>query len=154
MRGGSHQLRRDHAFGDESEEYKKYQAIYKKNHKVNEQKLQEQCKHISNMERKAQRAERDSIKYKQAEYMQKFIGQQFEGHVSGIIDRGIFVTVVSTHAEGMVSFDLFEEFYTVDPGGLRAVSNTGKVLRMGDTVRVRILDADPAKRQIEMELVE
>ena len=123
--------------------------------RVNLKNLQGQCLHISNMERKAQRAERDSIKYKQAEYMQKFIGQQFEGHISGIIDRGIFVTLMTTHAEGMVSFDLFEESYMVDPGGLRAVGTvTGNVMRMGDTVHVRILDADPAKRQIEMELVE
>jgi ribonuclease R len=106
------------------------------------------------MERKAQRAERDSIKYKQAEYMQKFIGQQFEGHISGIIDRGIFVVLTDTHAEGMVSFDLFDEPYQVDPGGLRALGSMSKnVLRMGDTVVVRILDSDPAKRQIEMELI-
>lgn len=122
--------------------------------RVNLKNLQEQCVHISNMERKAQRAERDSIKYKQAEYMQKFIGQQFEGHISGIIDRGIFVVLTDTHAEGMVSFDLFEEPYQVDPSGLRAIGSMSKnALRMGDTVVVRILDSDPAKRQIEMELV-
>jgi ribonuclease R len=86
--------------------------------------------------------------------MQKFIGQQFEGRISGIIDRGIFVTVISTHAEGMVSFEVLDEYFTGDPGGLRAVSNSGDmVFRMGDIVKVRILDADPQKRQIEMELV-
>jgi ribonuclease R len=132
-----------------------FENIDGRTHRYEAQKLQEQCQHISNMERRAQRAERDSVKYKQAEYMQKFIGQQFEGHISGIIDRGIFVTLVSTHAEGMVSFELFEEFYTLDPGGLKAVGiNSGRVLRMGDTVRVRVLDADPARRRIDLELVE
>ncbi len=131
-----------------------FENIDGKTQRVSLTKLQEECHHISNMERKAQKAERDSIKYKQAEYMQKFIGQQFEGHISGIIDRGIFVTLVTTHAEGMVSFDLFEEYYSVDPSGLRATGNiSGNILRMGDSVRVRILDADPAKRQIDMELV-
>jgi ribonuclease R len=131
-----------------------YENIDGRTKRTDLNKLQEQCQHVSNMERKAQRAERDSIKYKQAEYMQKFIGQQFEGRISGIIDRGIFVTVISTHAEGMVSFEVLDEYFTVDPGGLRAVSNSGDmVFRMGDIVKVRILDADPQKRQIEMELV-
>jgi ribonuclease R len=117
-------------------------------------KLQDQCIHISNMERKAQRAERDSIKYKQAEFMQRFIGQQFEGHISGIIDRGIFVTLSATHAEGLVSFDSFEEAFQVEPSGLRAIgAESRKVFRMGDTVQVKIVEADPAKRQIEMEMV-
>ena len=53
------------------------------------------------------------------EVITKYIGHKFEGHISGIIDRGIFVTLVDTHAEGMVSFDLFEESYQVDSGGLR-----------------------------------
>jgi ribonuclease R len=131
-----------------------YENIDGRTKRTDLNKLQEQCQHVSNMERKAQRAERDSIKYKQAEYMQKFIGQQFEGRISGIIDRGIFVTVISTHAEGMVSFEVLDEYFTVDPSGLRAVSTSGDmVFRMGDIVKVRILDADPQKRQIEMELV-
>lgn len=131
-----------------------YDNIDGRTGRVNVTHLQEQCVHISNMERKAQRAERDSVKYKQAEFMQRFVGHKFEGHISGIIDRGIFVILSTTHAEGMVSFDLFEEPYTIDESGLKAVgSMSGDVLRMGDTVQVRILDADPAKRQIEMELV-
>jgi ribonuclease R len=86
--------------------------------------------------------------------MQKFIGQEFEGHISGIIDRGIFVTLLPTYAEGLVSFDRFDESYQVDSSGLKAMGTvSGNTLRMGDTVHVRILDADPAKRQIEMELV-
>jgi exoribonuclease R len=54
----------------------------------------------------------------------------------------------------MVSFEVLDEYFTVDPGGLRAVSTSGDmVFRRGDIVKVRILDADPQKRQIEMELV-
>ncbi len=117
--------------------------------------LQEQCAHISSMERKAQRAERESVKYKQAEHMQRYIGQQFEGHISGIIERGIFVVLSGTHAEGMVGFDLLDEPFNVEAGGLRAIGNmTGRILRMGDVVTVRVLDADPGRRQIEMELVD
>ncbi|HAD12168.1 MAG TPA: ribonuclease R, partial [Saprospirales bacterium] len=62
-----------------------------KNYRVDPAKLAEQCKHISNQERKAAEAERESTKYKQAEYLSKRIGETFEGVISGIIDRGFFV---------------------------------------------------------------
>jgi ribonuclease R len=116
--------------------------------------LQDQCKHISAMERRAQKAERDSIKYKQAEYMMQFIGDEFVGHVSGMIDRGVFVKLDDNHAEGLVGFDSMSERYTVDNARMTATATrSGDILKMGDEVRVRILDADPSKRQIQMKLL-
>ena len=120
----------------------------------NEAELQDQCKHISAMERRAQKAERDSIKYKLAEYMTKHIGDEFIGHISGMIDRGVFVKIESNHAEGMVAFDSMSEQYMIDSARMTATATrSGDILKMGDEVRVRILDADPSKRQIEMMIV-
>ncbi|NJL75215.1 MAG: RNB domain-containing ribonuclease [Saprospiraceae bacterium] len=59
--------------------------------RVGKEKLEHQCKYISKQERKANEAERESVKYKQTEFMKKHLGEVFEGVISGLIDRGIFV---------------------------------------------------------------
>ena len=132
-----------------------YANIEGRTKRVDASKLQDQCAHISAMERKAQVAERDSIKFKQAEYMQQFIGSQFEGTISGMIDRGMFVKLVDNHAEGLVSFERLRDGYTVGDSRLQAVGNrTGQKFRMGDRVVVRIVESNPYERRIEMDLVE
>ena len=116
--------------------------------------LDEQCKHISKQERKAAEAERESIKYKQVEYMKNHIGSTFDGIVSGMIERGIFIEIKSMLAEGMVSFDRMSEAFELEPNRLRARgTRTGKMYRMGDSVKVKILGADLEKKQIDMMLV-
>jgi ribonuclease R len=126
-----------------------------KNYRVDTAKLAEQCKHISNQERKAAEAERESTKYKQAEYLSKRIGETFEGVISGIIDRGFFVELMDSRAEGLVDFKYLDDTYTVEEGNLRASGRRYKrSFKMGDKIRVRIAAVDITKRQVEMELVE
>lgn len=126
-----------------------------KTYRVDPAKLEEQCKHISNQERKAADAERESTKYKQAEFMSTRIGETFEGVVSGIIDRGFFVELAGSKAEGLVDFKYLDDTYTVEEGNLRATGRRYKrSFKMGDRVQVRIAAVDLAKRQVEMELVE
>jgi ribonuclease R len=122
--------------------------------RADKSKLQEQCKHISLQERKAMEAERESIKYKQVEFMQKHVGEVFDGLVSGIIERGIFVELLESKCEGMVGFDTLNEPFDVADGRLRAKGmRSGRVFKMGDHVKVLILQTNLQKRQIEMELV-
>ena len=122
--------------------------------KVNGVKLEETCKHISNQERKAVTAERESIKYKQVEFMLDNIGEEYEGLVNGLADFGVFVEIKENYVEGMISFDHMDESYEMGPGKLSIIGRrTGKVIRMGDTIRVKILDADLKRRRIDMELV-
>ena len=131
------------------------QNLGSKTMQVDKVKLQEQCKHISQQERKAMAAERESIKYKQIEFMEKHIGHEFEGFISGIIDRGFFVELEDNKCEGMVTFDRMDEPFDISEGRLQARGlKYGTILKMGDRVKVRIVDTDLAKRQIEMELVE
>ena len=86
--------------------------------------------------------------------MTKHIGEEFIGHVSGMIDRGVFVKIESNHAEGLVGFESMTEQFMVDSARMTATATrSGDILKMGDEVRVRILDADPSKRQIEMMIV-
>jgi ribonuclease R len=122
--------------------------------RLNKDFLEDQCNHISLQERKAMNAERESIKYKQVEYIQKHVGEEFDGYISGIIDTGIFVELEKNKCEGLVGFHTMMEPYEVAEGRLRAKGQrSGQDLKMGDKVRVRIIDADLTRRQIDMELV-
>lgn len=123
--------------------------------KVNAVKLEETCKHISNQERKATTAERESIKYKQVEYIMDNIGEEFDGIINGIADFGVFVELTENFVEGMISFQHMDEGYQLADNKLSMTGGrSGKKLKMGDPVRVRILDADLKKRRIEMALVD
>ncbi len=126
-----------------------------KNYRTDKAALEDQCRHVSAMERKAMEAERESIKYKQVEYIEKNIGEEFEGIISGIIDRGIFVELKVSKCEGMVGFETMDESFDVAEGRLKAVGNrSGKVLKMGDTIKVIIKEADLKRRRIDMVLAE
>ena len=123
--------------------------------RFDKERLAEQCKHISKQEKKAADSERQSIKYKQVEYMTKHIGEVFEGAVSGMLERGIFVEIKHMLAEGMVDFGRCPEPFEVEPSRLRARGlRSGKVLKMGQLVKVEIVDADMESRKIDMRLLD
>lgn len=118
-------------------------------------KLEKKCKHISAQERKAIDAERESVKYKQVEFIQNHIGEEMEGMVSGIIDRGLFIMLDGSQAEGMVSFSSLGESYSVAESRLYAIGRRSKrIFKSGQKLRVEIIDADLDMRQIELELAE
>lgn len=122
---------------------------------VNKEKLEEKCKHISVQERRAMSAERESIRYKQVEYLKNQVGNTFEGIISGMMDRGLFIELKGNKCEGMVNFDLLDEPIIVEENRLRAKGRyTGRSFKIGDTLSVVILSADLSKRRIEMDLVE
>ena len=123
-------------------------------YRVDKEDLEAKCKHISLQERKAMTAERESVKYKQVEYISKFVGKEFEGYVNGIIDRGMFIELKGNKCEGMLGFELFDESFEIADSRLFAKGKrTGTIYKMGDTIKVVILSADLDKRQIEMGLV-
>ena len=130
-------------------------VLTEKNYRVNKSELEDNCVHISSMERKAMDAERESIKYKQVEFIEKHVGETFEGVISGIIDRGLFVELKHSKCEGMVSFDTIPESFDIAEGRLKATGNrTGQVFKMGDSIKVVIQSADMERRQIDMTLAE
>lgn len=123
-------------------------------YRVDKEPLEERCKHISMQERKAMDAERESVKYKQVEYMEKHVGEDFVGYISGIIDRGFFVMLKANYCEGMVAFETLNEPFEVAESRLRMKgAYTRRELKMGDEVTVTIVRTDLSKRQIEMMLV-
>lgn len=123
--------------------------------RVDKEQLEDQCKHISKQEKKASDAERQSIKYKQVEYIKGHIGETFEGIVSGMLERGVFVEIKHMLTEGMVDFGRCPEPFEVEPSRLRARGvRSGKILKMGQPVIVQIVAADLESRQIDMRLLE
>ena len=116
--------------------------------------LEDQCKYISAQERKAIEAERESVEYKQVEYIQGHIGEVFQGLVSGMIDRGFFVELLGSKCEGLVPFDSLNESFSLAGHGFKATGlRSGMEIKFGDQVKVRILDADLDRREIDMELI-
>lgn len=120
------------------------------------EKLEEQCKHSSDMEKLAADAERSSIKYKQVQFLKDKIGEEFDGIISGVTEWGIFVELIDNHCEGMVRIrELQDDSYYFDEDNycLRG-RKYGKVLTLGDQVRIQIKRADLIKKQLDFSLIE
>lgn len=118
--------------------------------------LDDVCKRISRMERKAVDAERESTKYFQTMFVIDKIGEVFEGTVSGIAEFGLFVKMDENHCEGLVPMtELPGDRFTFDAEKFRIIGHkTKKEFNFGDKVKVRIFEVHPRKRQIDLELVE
>lgn len=121
-----------------------------------QEEIEEQCKHSSKMEILASEAERASIKYKQVEYLQDKIGEEYDGFISGVSEWGIYVEIMSGMCEGMVKLrDMDDDFYSFDPNNYCVVGRKkGKIYRMGDEVRIMVKRADLARKQLDFVLVD
>ena len=114
------------------------------------------CEQSSDRERVATEAERASIKFKQVEYMSKFIGQQFEGLITGVTDWGVYVEILENGCEGMVRIASIEGDYFEFEEKNQAVvgARTGMSYRLGDKVRIEVEGVDLEKRNIDFILLE
>ena len=117
--------------------------------------LQTQCKHCSELENKATKAERDSIKFKQTEYIQGKVGQEFVGTVSGVNSWGLFVELQENGCDGMVDFDeLTNMGFVLEEKNYKFVHENGKKIALGDSVMVKVNGVNLTKRQIDLSLIE
>ena len=123
---------------------------------IKEAVLEEQCKHSSAMERNAAEAERASVKYKQVEFMQDHVGEQYDGIITGVTQWGIFVEMMETKCEGLVRLDsIKEDYYVFDEKKMHIKGReTGKAYRLGDQVKVLVRRTNLEKKQIDLLLVE
>ena len=109
----------------------------------------------SEREGEAVSAERDSIKFKSVEYMLNKVGEEFDGVITGVTDWGIYVQEQNSLAEGMVRLaTIGGDYYEHEATKYRIKGRkTGKVYRLGDEVRVKLVRADKDERQLDFELV-
>jgi ribonuclease R len=116
--------------------------------------LEDKCRHSSAMERKAMEAERESVKYKQVEFMHKHIGEEFEGVISGIQHFGLFVELNENKCEGLIRTDSIRDELIYEETKRRMKSLTGgRSFELGDKIRIKVASADLDKRQLNFELL-
>ena len=119
-------------------------------------KFEEECRYASERELVAADAERTSTKYKLVEFMMDKIGEEYDGHVSGITEWGMYVEIEPTKIEGMVSVrDIKSDFYEFDEPRYRLVGKRRHhQFRLGDPVRIRVKSANLEQRLLDYELIE
>lgn len=119
------------------------------------EKFENICLSSSELEKKAADAERASIKYKQVEYMQNHIGEEFIGTITGVTDWGIYIEEKETKCEGMVSMrSMTDDFYSLDEKNYTIKGQkTGKKFTLGDEIKFKVLSADMDKRVLDYGLI-
>jgi ribonuclease R len=112
--------------------------------------------HSSAMEKRAADAERASIKYKQAEYLEENVGNTFPGIISGVTEWGMYVELTDNKCEGMIRLrDITDDFYVLDEKNYCIVGQRKqKKYQLGDEVMVKVKKVDLAKRQIDFSLIQ
>lgn len=123
---------------------------------VNHEKLEEECKHSSEMEQLAASAERASIKYKQVEYLGERLGEVYEGVISGVTEWGLYVELKENKCEGLVPIrDLADDYYEFDEKSYCLIGRRAKRrYRLGDDITIQIARADLLKKQLDFAIVD
>ena len=122
---------------------------------ADKERIEKLCKHASEQEIKATKAERDSIKYMQAKYMSEKIGVTFEGIISSVTDFGMFIEVKNTGCEGLIKIrNIPNDYYFFDEDNYCLEgTNTGHIYQLGDVVKVKVRKVDILKKEIDLTLL-
>jgi ribonuclease R/exosome complex exonuclease DIS3/RRP44 len=121
-----------------------------------QQALEEACKHSSQREQLATKAERDSIKYMQIIFMEDKVGLEYNGIISGVTDRGMYVEIIENKCEGMIRLiDLKEDYFNFDMQNHAIVGErTKKSYRLGDPIRIKVKKVNVTRRFLDFIPVE
>ena len=120
------------------------------------EELPEVARHTSEMERRADDAERELLQWKKVRFMADKVGDEFDGYVTGVAAFGLFIELVEHFVEGLVHVSTMADDYyrfVEEAHSLRG-ENTQKVYRLGDKVSVQVVRVNMDLRQIELGLVE
>jgi ribonuclease R len=118
------------------------------------ERLADTAEWVSERERVAQRAERDSVEMKKIEFMRRHLGEEFPGTIAGVTSFGFFVLLDRYFVEGLVHVSTLEDdYYRFLPEAYSLVGERGKRrFRLGDRVRVQVARADKEQREIDFML--
>jgi ribonuclease R len=121
-----------------------------------EEELPEVGRHTSEMERRANEAERELVQWKKVRFMADKVGDEFDGYIVGVAPFGLFVELLDHFVEGLVHIStMADDYYRYDERGhtLRG-EHTDKRYRLGDRARVQVTRVDMERRQVELGLVD
>ena len=121
-----------------------------------EDELPEVAKHSSEMERRADEAERELLQWKKVRFMADKVGDEYEGYITGVAPFGLFVELIENYVEGMVHVSsMADDYYRfVEQQHIFRGENTKKIYRLGDKVNVQVVRVDMERRQIDLGIVE
>src|SRR5215207_4984046 len=121
-----------------------------------EEDLPEIARHTSEMERRADDAERELVQWKKVRFMADKVGDEFDGYITGVAAFGLFIELIEHFVEGMVHVStMADDYYRfVDRAHILRGENTGKEYRLGDKVAVQVVKVDMERRQVDLGLVE
>jgi len=117
---------------------------------------EEKCKHSSEMEYLASKAERDSIKYMQVKYMDNHKDQEFEGVISGVTEWGIYVEIIENKCEGMCRIrEIKDDYYIYDEKQYALVGQSTKnMYQLGDHVLIKVKHTDLERKHLDFTLLD
>ena len=120
------------------------------------EELPEIARHTSEMERRADEAERELVQWKKVKFMADKVGDEFEGYVTGVAAFGLFIELIEHFVEGMVHVStMADDYYRfVEGAHLLRGENTHKVYRLGDKVKVQVIRVNMETRQVDLGLVD
>ena len=118
--------------------------------------LPEVARHTSEMERRADEAERELLQWKKVKFMADKVGDEFEGYVTGVAAFGLFIELIEHYVEGLVHVSTMADDYyrLVESAHMLRGENTQKMYRLGDKVKVQVIRVNMDVRQIDLGLVE
>ena len=118
--------------------------------------LPEVARYTSEMERRADDAERELLQWKKVKFMADKVGDEFEGYVTGVAAFGLFIELIEHYVEGLVHVStMADDYYRfVEAAHMLRGENTQKAYRLGDKVKVQVIRVNMDLRQIELGLVD
>jgi ribonuclease R len=121
-----------------------------------EEELPETAKHTSEMERRADEAERELLQWKKVRFMADKVGDEYDGYITGVAPYGLFIELIEHYVEGMVHVSsMADDYYRfVEQQHILRGENTKKMYRLGDKVLVQVVRVDMERRQVDLGIVD
>tara|TARA_R110000772_G_scaffold17946_3_gene50093 strand:+ start:204504 stop:206414 length:1911 start_codon:yes stop_codon:yes gene_type:complete len=123
--------------------------------KHKETKLSSRCSHLSNMEVRAQKASRESIKYKQCGYMEDRVGKVYTGTVISVNNQGLYINIMGTNCEGFINMDkINSDDYSIGENGISIIGKkTDNIITLGDKITVIVKSVDLIRKTVHLSLL-
>jgi len=121
----------------------------------NKSELTKMCEHLSEMENRAAKAQRESVKYKQCEYLKDKVGEKFKAVVSTVRDFGVFAEIIENGCNGLISRDSLEynNLFVDESNYCINNFNSGDSYRLGDEITVEVTSVNMTRKEINFKLI-